>query len=224
MIIDYIDYDEIISLGSNCSPGLSLRLLNKKNETYPFDWVRSNSKIIYDVLLNNGEKYTIFNEKDKDINNEYYLKDLHHYTNPKFNKYHINYYGQHFTHYQDISSLELESKFKNYMERFLNLLRSNKKILFIHSNEEYIYHKKSRDNKEELYDYLCKINDILENSYPNLIFKIINIDIDNNFKNYGNILNYNLEYKLNFSDKCENHTSKYYNLYRNNVTNLIKNL
>lgn len=218
------DNYNIISLGSNCSPGLSLRLLNKKNETYPFDWVRSNSKIIYDVLLTNGEKYTIFNEKDKDINNQYYLKDLHSYTNPNFSKLHVNYYGQHFTHYQDINSSELESKFKNYIERFFNLLKTNKKILFIHSNEEYIYHKKSRDNKEELYNYLCKINDILETCYPNLIFKIINIDINNKFKNYGNILNYNLQYKLKFSDNCENHSQQYYNVYRNNITKIITDI
>jgi len=74
----------------------------------------------------------------------------------------------------------------------------NKKILFIDSNEEYIYHKMSRENKEELYEYLCKINDILQNNYPNLVFKIINIDIDNKFKNYGYILNYSLEYNHNF--------------------------
>ena len=39
-------YDEIISWGSRCCPGLSLRNLNlKKKETYPFDWVRNNSKL-----------------------------------------------------------------------------------------------------------------------------------------------------------------------------------
>ena len=57
---------------------------------------------------------------------------------------------------------------------FLNvLLNSNKKVLFIHSNEEYICHKKSRDDKVILYDYLCKINDIIKEKYPNLTFEII---------------------------------------------------
>jgi len=105
-----MDYDEIISLGSNCSPGLSLRSINKKKETYPFDWVRSNSKIIYDVLLDHGEKYTIFNKKDKD-SNEYYLKNLHSYTNPNFSKNHINYYGQHFTHYRLLIRRKMPTKF-----------------------------------------------------------------------------------------------------------------
>ena len=163
-------YDEIISLGSNCCPGLSLRELNLKKETYPFDWVRTNAKIIYDVLINDKSKYITFSDK---ISNEFYLKDLHAYTHPTFNIGHINYYGQHFTHYTDITSDELKNKFNNYIDRFINVLNSDKKILFIHSNEEYIYHKKHRDDKLELYIYLCKINDLLEEKYPNLKFEII---------------------------------------------------
>ena len=211
-------YDEIISLGSNCCPGLSLKTLNIKKQTYPFDWVRTNSKIIYDILLNGTENYIKFNEN---ISNDFYLKDLHSYTHPFFNSSHINYYGQHFTHYTDITTNELIIKFKKYLDRFYDLLNSNKKILFIHSNEEYIYHKKSRDDKILLYKYLCKINDLLEEKYPNLNFEIINIDINNDFKNYKNIINLNMEYKLPLSDKCEHHTEKFYNPYRNNITYCI---
>ena len=141
-------YDEIVSLGSSCCPGLSLRTLSLKKETYPFDWVRNNAKIIYDLLLNGKEKYTKFNQG---VSDDFYVKDLHSHTNPVFNSSHINYYGQHFTHYTDITTDELINRFENYLDRFFDLLNSDKKVLFIHSNEEYIYHKKSRDAKIELY-------------------------------------------------------------------------
>ena len=41
-----VKFDEIISLGSQCDPSLTLKIINLKNKTYPFDWVRSNTKII----------------------------------------------------------------------------------------------------------------------------------------------------------------------------------
>jgi hypothetical protein len=211
-------YQEIVSIGSSCCPGLSLRKLNYKGETYPFDWIRSNSKIIYDVIINGSEKYTTFNSK---ISNDYIVKDIHSYTHPEFDNRYINYYGQYFTHYTEINNTDLVTKFKRYMERFFELLNSNKKVLFIHSNEEYIYHKKSRDNKTELYEYLCKINDILERKYPNLNFQILNIDI-NNFTNFGNIVNFNFEYNLPFSDYCENHTADFYEPYRRKITEIIE--
>jgi hypothetical protein len=213
------NYDEIISLGTQCNPGLSLRKLNFKKETYPFDWIRSNSKIIYDVLLNGKDKYITFDSEKSD---DYYTKHLDSKNFKNFPNSHINYYGQYFTHYIDISTNELINKFNKYFERFFNLLNSNKKVLFIHSHEEYLYHKNSRDNKLEFYNYLCKINDIIEEKYPNLKFEIINIDIDNIFENYKNIININIKYNLSLSDNSQTHKAKYYNPYRNSVTNIIK--
>lgn len=198
-------YDEIISLGSQCNPGLALRKLNIKKKTYPFDWIRSNTKIIYDVLLNGRDKYITFDNIKK--SEEYYTSDLDSLQFTNFPTSRINYYGQFFTHYteNDISFNELQSKFNRYFDRFFNLLNSNKKVLFIHTNEEYIYHKKSRDNKEEFYRYLCKINDILEEKYPNLNFEIINIEPNNGSENYKNITNLNIIWKRHFSDYFEIH-------------------
>lgn len=212
-------YDEIISLGTNCNPGLSLRELNIKKETYPFDWIRSNSKIIYDLLLNGRDKYISFNTIKSD---DYYTKHLDSIDIINFPESHINYYGQYFTHYYHLTTNEVIDKFNNYFNRFFNILNSNKKVLFIHSHEEYLYHKKSRDNKLEFYNYLCKINDIIEEKYPNLSFEILNIDINNEFKNYKKIINLNMTYDLPLSDNSETHKSEYYDIYRNNITNIIK--
>ena len=93
------NFDEIISLGSQCNPGLTLKTLNLKNKTYPFDWVRSNSKIIYDTLLYGTGKYINFNSEKS---NDYYTKSLDEIDFKNFSKSYINEYGQYFTHYTDI--------------------------------------------------------------------------------------------------------------------------
>ena len=214
-------FDEIISLGTQCDPGLSLRTLNLKKETYPFDWVRSNSKIIYDVLLNGRDRYLTF---DNEKSNDFYTKHLDNLDFKDKKPMHINSYGQYFTHYTSNSIDELKNKFNRYFDRYFELLNSNKKVLFIHTHEEYNYHKKSRDNKVELYNYLCKINDLLKEKYPNLKFNIINIDINNNFKNYKNIINLNMEYNLTISDNGYTNMTDAktcYNTYRNATTTII---
>ena len=141
---------------------------------------------------------------------------------------HVNWYGQYFTHYNGCrgkySVDEVKTKFNRYFDRFFKLLNSNKNVLFIHTHEEYIYHKKSRDNKVEFYNYLCKINDLLEEKYPNLKFDIINIDINNNFENYKNIVNLNAEYNLTIDyggNIKGTHSANCYDPYRNEVTRLI---
>lgn len=212
------NYDEIISLGTQCNPGLSLRALNLKKETYPFDWVRSNSKIIYDVLLNGKNNYITF---DKEKSNDYYTKHLHCIDLKDFPLTHINSYGQYFTHYTELDTIALKNTFDKYLDRFFEVLNSNKKVLFIHTHEEYIYHKKSRDAMVEFYNYLCKINDLLEEKYPKLRFEIINIDINNNFENYKNIININMEYNLPISDNAETHVDKFYEPYRETITKEI---
>ena len=89
-------YDEFISIGSSCCPALSLRKLNLKKETYPFDWVRSNTKIIYNLLKYNKKNYINFSNNDNNIFNNYYISNLYKYTHFNFNSNYVNYYGQHF--------------------------------------------------------------------------------------------------------------------------------
>jgi hypothetical protein len=216
-----MDEVEIVSLGSNCSPGLSLRELGLKSETYPFDWVRTNSKIILDVLENGYQKYLSFGSNI--ISDAYYLSDIHMHTHAgKFPKSHINWYGQHFTHYTNISQRELKIKFHRYLTRFTELLKKNKKILFIHTSEEYIYHKKSRDATDELYGYLCKINDHIINTHPSLQFVILNIEVDNTHENYGNIINKNMTFKCPLSDYCEHHSPECYSEFRKETTKILQ--
>ena len=213
-------FDEYISFGSQCNPGLSLRELNCKTQTYPFDWIRSNSKIIYDVLKNGPKNYLEF---DNNILDDYYCKDIDIIDLPNYSKSYINSYGQYFTHYTHITTTELIVKFQKYFDRLYLLLNSNKNVLFIHTHEEYIYNKKSRDNKDEFYEYLCKINDLLLENYPNLKFTILNLDVNNTHNNYKNIINLNIFYNLQISNNNETHTHEYYQPYRDETTKIIKN-
>jgi hypothetical protein len=214
-----MQYDELISFGSQCNPGLSLRELNLKQETYPFDWVRSNAKIIYDVLKNGGDPYVRFDETGG--SDEYFTKNLDAIDFKNFPLTHVNSYGQYFTHYDTEPIHSVIVKFKRYMERFFTVLNSPKRVLFIHSHEEYIYHKLSRDNKDLFYDYLCKINDTLAHDYPALQFTILNIDVNNVHEDYGNIINRSISYQLPMSDNSETHTESNFGPYRKEVTNAI---
>lgn len=211
--------DEIISLGSQCNPALSLRELKLKGKTYPFDWITSNSKIIYDVILNGPLKYLTFGGCDE--NDEYYCGHLSKMVEGNFPTSYINMYGMYFTHYTKISVEELVKKFERYFERFFALLESDKHVLFIHSHEEYIYHGKSRNDKNILYDYLCRINDLLCEKYSALNFTILNIDMENTHENYGNIVNVDMKFSTTLSNNAETRVGMYFMPYRAKVTEII---
>jgi len=212
-------YNQYISLGSSCCPGLTMRDLNIKNETYPFDWVRTNNKIIYDILLNGPDNFLSFENIDQSFYMDEMYRSLYGSKIPSGMK--INNYGQYFTHYSGKNLNQLKETFVRYMDRFFKLFTSDQKVLFIQSHEDYILHKKSRDRRIEFYEYLVKINDLINNKYPDFDFDIINIDIDNNHENYKNILNLSIDYGLQYSKNWENH-DKTVGRYRSNITNAVK--
>ena len=139
---------------------------------------------------------------------------------PYYKSSHVNYYNQHFSHYLDLNLTELKIKFNRYLDRFFKTLRSNKKIIFIYTAEQSIIHAKTRDNLNMYYDYLCKISMHLTKNYPNLNFKILNIEINNKHTNYDKIYNLNLEYD---GPICDNYECKDgIQIYRKNLTQLLK--
>jgi hypothetical protein len=215
-------YDNIISLGAFCGPGLSLRKLNLKKETLPFDWIITNAEIIYDILSTNNSKFININNKLMNDEN-LIMKDFFFklFNNNELYLY-KNEYGIYFTHYNNFEIQELINKFTKYFDRFYNLLLSSNNILFIHSTEAYIYHKLTRDNVNENYNYLIKISELLKIKYPKLKFLILNIEINNKHIDTDNIKNINVTHNLGFSDNCEFHDPKHYDLYRNTLTKIIK--
>lgn len=217
------NYDKIVSLGSQCNPALFLKSIKKKEEAYPFDWVRSNSKIVYDIILNGSEKYTTFNNKIND--NKYYVYKIDQiYTRYNFPKTHINSYGQHFTHYKNVKPQDMINTNKRKYDRFDKLLKSKQKVLFIHTHEEYMYDKSSRDNADEFYEYLCKINDLLSEKYPQLNFTIINVEHNLKREDYKHIKNYNMKYRIPYTDNGETHRSRYWIPYRGAVNQFLMSI
>ena len=198
------EYDKFVSLGSSCCPGLSMRELNIKSETYPFDWIRSNNKIIYDILLNGKKRFLQFNAIDE----SFYINEMYESLyKKKGHNNSINNYGQHFAHYTNLSIEQIQNKFNRYIERFFSLFESGKKVLFIQSHEDYIVHEKSRNRREEFYEYLMKINDIINQKYHKFDFDILNIEIQNSFEDYKNIKNVSINYGNIYANEWENHNS-----------------
>ena len=223
-------YDNFISLGSSCCPGLSMRELKIKTETYPFDWVRVNNKIILDILLNGPDKFlsffnvdTFMNPDSEEIDVSFFMKDMYMDNNKGWKKRRealINAYGSPFLHYVGLSAKELERKFSRYIDRFFQALDSKQNILFIQSHEDYILHGKSRANKDNYYNYLKQIDDHIRKNYPELQYDIINIDIDNNHENYGRIINLNIKYNKQYSVKWEHHDTTV-DFYRDQITKAV---
>ena len=207
-----------VSLGSSCAAAMGIRNNDKHNETYPFDWIRTNTLIIYDILQNGVQSFLKFNNDLSDRDNV--IVHMYSCWNDKYK--HINPYGVHFTHYDNLSVNEIEVKFNRHFHRFFNLLNNSDQIIFFRSTEEYIFHKKSRENKDIYYTFLCKINDLLKNKFPNLNFKIINMEIENKHEDYGNIINENVDYNYKITDLCEGHKNPNLSSYRNSISNIIK--
>lgn len=214
---------EIISLGSNCAPGLALRKLNLKGETYPFDWIISNPVIIADVLENGYDKFLDFESKNLDENIIDFFHCLFKNSIQNFPKHQCKYnsYGQYFTHYIGETTTAIKQKFSRYFERFFSIIKNSEKLLFIKSTEEYIYHKKSRDSSDFYYEHLIKVSKLIQNLNPNLNFKILNIEINNTHQNTDFIDNVNLDFPLDLSDNCEYHDDIHYTFYRNSVKDII---
>jgi hypothetical protein len=218
-----LKYSQIISLGSNCAPGLSLRELNLKGETFPFDWIVSSPEIIYDICKNGPEKFLTFSSESTNLITRHFFEQLFKNSIQDFphKKCLKNVYGQYFTHYIGQSQRTIKTKFNRYIERFFNVLKTSTDILFIHSSEEYVYHKMSRENTENNYNHLVLFSEWLHAYNPLLNFKILNVEINNKYQNTYFIDNINMEYDLDFSDNCEYHDGEHYSLYRNTLTSLI---
>ena len=105
------------------------------------------------------------------------------------------------------------------------MLNGDQKVLFIQSHEDYLIHKKTREARDEFYDYLCKICNIFDKNYPSLNYHIINVEIDNHFDDSEHITNLDIKYEGLITDNCEyfnQENEEIWYVYRDSVTNAIK--
>ena len=178
----------IISLGYNCSVKIFLKTMIDQ-PTYLFDWIGSPMWGINKFINNN---YNLFNKNEYKklqiysenieythllCNTKYYFKFIHDLpTHSTINKTQIiknkngeiikiNYYSS------------FKTKYERRIERFNELLNSNKLIVFIRL-EECIKNKIIHEEYRELYsksevEYVKEFMILIKNKYPNLNFKLI---------------------------------------------------
>ncbi len=172
-------FDEFVSLGSNCVPGLVLRKLGIKGQTYPFDWVGGNAEIVLSILQDGPAKFLDFSGEGQSVPG--YMWDLgSHQSGPlekwRSDRQHVNAYGQRFVHDTGMTASELRDKLARRMERLFALLEGSKRVLFIYSSEESMYHEGAREQRRHQYGCLCAIADHIAARYPKLQFGVLNID------------------------------------------------
>jgi len=137
----------IISIGHLCVPAELLKTNNARNESYPFDWARSNILSVIDILQH-GHMYHCINNID----------------NPGKIKYEEKHFKYIFYPHHDYD------KDKEYMircsERLFEKLNGTGKISFLYmSNIEHNILEKE----------LKLLISVLENNYTNLDFEVIMI-------------------------------------------------
>jgi len=161
-------FDKIVSIGVRCIPSTTMVKTRLKQETYTFDWIQSNPQIVLDCIKDNFKKYNNFNQNK--VSDKYDMHIRYDDTyNHVFPKKLINEYGMCFTHYKDYSDNVFIKMCKRRSERFMKLLQSNKKILFVYMND------KNKKLQEKQYSYLLELRNYLTETYPGLDYTILSI-------------------------------------------------
>lgn len=159
-------FDKMVSIGVRCIPSTTMVSTRFKQETYTFDWVQSNPQIVLDCIQDNFKKYNNFGKQK--VSDKY---DMHirydKFYNTKFPKTLINEYGMCFTHYTSYPNKKFIDMCKRRSDRFMNLLNSKEKILFIYMND------KQTNLQKKQYNYLIQLRNYLIQQYPDLDFTIL---------------------------------------------------
>ncbi len=197
-------YNKIISIGSDCSVAGSLRNLKYKDATYPFDWCISKINFITMCFETNFKCYLDIFDKNTNL-----IKKS---GNGHF-KYDESIYFYHENIYDNLDNdllLFYKNKFKRRIERFINLLNSDSKILLV------------RKSVNEEYNDILKLNKIIKSKYPNINFNILYISpYDHN--SVDNVYTYKLPKKcfLHYNDKTDIFTHRHQPTAYDGIYNII---
>jgi hypothetical protein len=164
---------KIISLGSSCSISHNLQLLNKREESLPFDWIKSSRLSSINLMIRTDftklwdkTEYKLKKESDKffiqndKLENNYTDVNIYYHQTYLINFYHDFEKSIDF----NISFDKFKVKYKRRVNRFFNLIINSKEILFIREqiNPKHI---KIEDIKEFI--------KLIKNLNPNLEFKLL---------------------------------------------------
>ena len=144
---------EYIPIGIDCDVAFMCKEFNMRNCAYPFDHI-----VTYDgitkILENNFNNF-IPEINENTINNHVFDKNY----NTKF--IHDNFLLQ-----------EDKDKYKRRIDRFLEILNTNKKIVFIKKGHS-IHHHNELHNIVNEYEEVKKLNEYLKTNYKNLDYEIV---------------------------------------------------
>ena len=142
------------------------------------------------TITNDLNSFTInISNDDIILNNEFPFQPITHMSHYIEN-------GKHIKEYQNKGINDTKISFNRKITRFLNYLESDNKILFVFFNNTYITTPSLRNN-DSMYEYIKKLDYLLQDSYPKLNYNIFYIDsykkrgdsesniyLDNNIINY----------------------------------------
>ncbi|MBA42492.1 MAG: hypothetical protein CMF62_00595 [Magnetococcales bacterium] len=144
-----------VSLGFSCHTSYHLKKYGLKKESYPFDWIFSNPEIIIDCLQNDFLEF---------LNKDNYESIEPYGTLTKVCK-HKKYHPIMFMHHDPTNKEDYEY-FKRCVTRFRNMLKSDKKKIFIITQ----INQKKKTNAN-IKNRICKLDTILKMYTSN--YKII---------------------------------------------------
>lgn len=156
----------IISLGSFCQVAGSLSRIDRREIAYPFDYIRSNPKMIIDCISNNFSKF---------LDKKGYIK------NNDNDSIGIKEYGSDVFVHHNILDDDVYESFVRRSERFMEKLESNEKKIFISLFQPWDDTTSAMINCKhpDLINDCIDLNELLQ-KYPNCEYHVIINNFDDN--------------------------------------------
>lgn len=199
-LLNKTDYDAIVSIGNKCPTAIILRKLNLYNESFPFDYIPTTPNLILKYL----QDETFFYPQKGEILNADNVWFGHFNVNELYN--------------------ETITTFKRRFARLFDLLQNKKKILFVYTSEADIYNEMNNRYNNN-YSDIQKIVDFIIDKYSYNNFKVLCIHTNKSFEDTQNIINYKINVPDKYlSDDMSTHTADIYLIYRDKLTNYIKEI
>lgn len=151
----FSEYNHVISIGHRCTSIILIREAGYKDASYPFDVSFSyNAGNVIKAIKDNFVDYCPIDMEGN--HNKYGIAPI--------------------IHYSKLSPEERHEMYKRRGQRFMNILNSDKKVLFIYANEDFLHNKKYRENNDELYNYVVEFVEYIKNEFSQLSFQVLFID------------------------------------------------
>jgi len=201
IIINTKEKYNVIPFGHRCSSAIILKYASLRKFSLPFDWtIPLHPDKIQNILENNFEDFI------PDVKNNIFE----------------NKYGVILSHFDD-DILNGIKQYERRIERFNRIIKENKKIYFIYTNEDYIYSRKYREKEinDKIFFDMLELEKFLKKKYLNINYTILYF----NFFEYkipkdSNIINIVLKTNKVYDNICDNN----FNNYRLYCAKLLSNI